>query len=382
MTKGKTVSDCGRLLNLIQTANRIDGAVSLVNYPTGLCTVRRQRILNISRVSAMKPAAGPCGPEQFPWLWEFLQGHFANPEHRPLDHFLAWLQRAYGALLEHRRDMGQALFICGPRQNGKTLLAVRIIAPMLGEVYADPFDYLCGRTSFNSELFDAYLWCLNDADSPREGEKGSVLSKIKDTVVNPHHSYHRKFGDRAQVDWLGRLVVTLNDDPASVGLLPEVNSNTVDKLCFFASQTYGKEWPSNKVIETTLDKELPFFCRWLLDWAPPADVIENSRVGVKSYFDPHVLETSRRQGYAYNFRELLQNWVRASWQEALQEKILTPTELMANLNGCEPVAALARDWKVPQAAKALTTLARDGRSGVTYNDGADRSFTIHRSILD
>ena len=99
-------------------------------------------------------------------------------------------------------------------------------------------------------------------------------------------------------------------------------------------------------------------------------------------FDPHVLETSRRQGYAYNFRELLQNWVRASWQEALQEKILTPTELMANLNGCEPVAALARDWKVPQAAKALTTLARDGRSGVTYNDGADRSFTIHRSILD
>lgn len=380
VTKGKTVSDCGRLLNLIQKANRVDAAVSLVNYPPGLCTVRRQRLLNISRVQALQPGPGPVTTAEFPWLWDFLQGHFARPEHKPLDHFLAWLQRAYRALLEHRRDMGQALFLCGPRQNGKTLLALRIIAPMLGETYADPFDYLTGRTSFNSELFESFLWCLNDADSPRDGEKGSVLSKIKDTVVNPAHNYHRKFGDRAQVDWQGRLVVTLNDDPGSVALLPEVNSNTADKLCFFASQGYSKPWPSNRVIEQTIADELPKFARWLLDWEAPAEVIENSRVGVKSFFDPHVLETSRRQSYAYNFRELLVSWVRCSWAEEAT-KTLTPTELMAHLNGCEPVAALARDWKVPTAARALTTLARDPHSGVIHNDGAERSFTLHRNLL-
>lgn len=381
VTKGKTVSDCGRLLNLIQTANRIDAAVSLVNRPPGLNQIRQQRVLNITRVTAMAPASGTFTTADFPWLWEFLSGHFANPEQRPLEHFLAWLQRAYKALLERRPYMGQALFICGPRQNGKTLLALKVVAPLLGEVYADPFDYLTGRTSFNSELFDSFLWVLNDADSPRDGEKGSVLSKIKDTVVNPTHQSHRKYGDKAQVDWQGRLVVTLNDDPASVGLLPEVNSNTADKMSFYASQAYVKGWPSNHVIEATLEKELPLFARWLVDWAAPEDVIENSRVGVKSYFDPHVLETSRRQSYSYNFRELLVNWVRAAWADEL-EKVVTPTELMAHLNNCEPVAALARDWKVPYAARALTTLARDPHSGITYNDGADRSFTIHRKILD
>lgn len=380
--KGMSISPCGKLLNLIQSANRVDSALSLVNYPPGVVTVRRQRILNTTRAHAMPPADGTKTPDDFPWLWEFLNGHFARPEERPLEHFLAWLQRAYRALLERRRDMGQALFICGPKQNGKTLLCLRIIAPMLGDGYADPFHYLTGRTSFNAELFDHFLWCLNDADSPRDGERGSVLSKIKDTVVNPSHNYHKKFGDPAQVDWLGRLVVTLNDDPGSVALLPEVNSNTHDKLCFFASRPYGRPWPANHVIEATLDKELPAFCRWLLDWAPPADVLENSRVGVASFFDSHVLETSRRQGYAYNFRELLVNWVRASWAPEETEKVCTPTELMAHLNGCDPVAALARDWKVPVVAKALTTLARDAVSGITYNDGRDRSFTIHRSILD
>jgi hypothetical protein len=382
VTKGKSISDCGRLLNLIQTANRVDAAVSLVNWSPGLCTVRGQHLLNITRVRAMQPAEGPVTTEAFPWLWDFLQGHFAHPEARPLDHFLAWLQRSYRALLERRLDMGQALFLCGPRQNGKTLLATRIVAPLLGEVYADPFEHLTGRTSFNSELFDSYLWCLNDADSPRDGEKGSVLSKIKDAVVNPSHAYHRKFGDKLQVDWVGRLVVTLNDDPASVALLPEVNSNTADKLCFFASKNYSKEWPTNREIEATLDKELPKFARWLLDWNTPKDLLENSRVGVKSYFDPHVLETSRRQSYSYNFRELIVNWVRMTWGVGELEKTMTPTELMANLTSCDPVAALAREWRVPQAARALTTLARDPNSGVVYNDGSERTFTIHRKIIE
>ncbi len=380
--KAKSISDCGRLLNTIQQANRVDAALSLVNYPPGLVTIRRQRLLNTTRVRALPPAEGAFTTLDFPWLWEFLQGHFAFPENRPLEHFLAWLKRAYGALLERQRLMGQALFLCGPRQNGKTLLATKIIAPMLGEGYADPFDYLTGRTTFNSELFDNFLWCLNDADSPREGERGSVLSKIKDTVVNPSHQYHQKFGDRAQVDWQGRLLITLNDDPGSVALLPEVNSNTADKLCFFASKNYAKAWPSNREIESTLEKELPKFCRWLLTWEVPEDVLEASRVGVKSYFDPHVLETSRRQGYAYNFRELLVNWVRVSWIPEETEKVLTPTELMAYLTACEPIAVLARDWKVPTVARAMTTLARDTNSGITYNDGADRSFTIHRTIIN
>ena len=60
-------------------------------------------------------------------------------------------------------------------------------------------------------------------------------------------------------------MVTLNDDPQSIGILPEVNFNTSDKLMFFSSLPYEKQWPERDELESTIERELPFFARWLLD---------------------------------------------------------------------------------------------------------------------
>lgn len=381
--KGQTISPAGKMLNLIQKSRRIDIAMPLVNYRPGVQKVRGQEVLNTSRIKALTPAEGTAVPERdFPWLWHFLQNHFApHPDGKnPLDHFLAWLQRAYVGLHEFRPLMGQATFVCGPKANGKTLLGLRVISPLLGNNFADPYPWLRGQTSFNAELFHSYLWVLNDVDSPKDGERHTLLSRVKDLVVNPSHHYNVKFGAQGQMDWTGRLFATLNDDPASVGLLPEVNSNTQDKLMFFRSQPYPGEWPANVVVEATLKKELPFFARWLLDWSAPKAVKEGSRVGVVSYFDPSIDEHSRQQTSAYSFAELLDTWIACSWEEEQLERKGNPTTLMGELNNCVAIQAMAREWKITQIAKALTTLARSSDSRVRLLPGPERIFVIHRHI--
>jgi hypothetical protein len=376
--KNETISEAGRVLVYLQNQRRVDAAAPLVNRGPGLQTVLTKTVLNTTRVRALPPAPEPCGPEKFPWLQQFLVNHFAEPYNGPLDHFLAWLQRGYEGLLNYKSLMGQAVFICGPKNNGKTLLALRVCRMLFGGVAADPLDHFCGRTPFTSDLYEVYFWSLNDADTPKEAERATLLAKIKDAVVNPTHSYHPKFCDRATIEATIRFLATLNDDPQAVGLLPEVNSNTADKMMFFRSQPYQGVFPANHELEAVIDGELPYFARWLLDWQAPDCVLERSRMGVRSYFDPKVLTYSRQQSSSYNLSELVSQWIHVNWPEDQLEWEGTPTKLLSSLGTCEPLVTIIRDWTVYRVAKALTTLARDPESGITLLETSGRNFRITR----
>lgn len=386
VVKGETASDCDHVLAHIQTANRVHGAGPLVNYRPGVVRSGDKRILNTTRLRPVVPADLPG---DWAWIRSFLEGHFAGHEgHDPLNHFLAWLQRAYISLRDYRPLMGQALFLCGPKHNGKTLLMERIVKPLLGNISANPYDWLCGHTRFNDELFQAFLWSINDEEAPDERERKKFLARLKASVVNPTHTYEPKFCSRVNVEHTGRLVVTLNDDPQAVGLLPEASSNTADKMCFFRSQPFAGVWGTNREIEETIAAELPAFARWLLDWTAPETVLEKTRMGVKSYYDPDILALSRQQMYSFNLRELLVVWVRASelfsdtgegtptesWEG-------TPTALLSELATCAALTSVTREWTVAGVARSLTTLARDPDSGIEFVAGSSRLFRIKKSYF-
>lgn len=380
--RGQGVSDVDRVLNHLQISNRVEGAAPLINYAPGVVEVNCRRMLNIANLSVVRPAEGPCGPEAFPFLWQFLQGHFARPELLPLDHFLAWLRRSYESMLFYRRLMGQAVFLCGPKNNGKTLLCMRVVAPLLGNRWADPMDYLTGETAFSDNLFESSLLAVNDEDAPKsETARQRMLTRLKALVVNPSHTYHPKFRARLSVEWTGRIFVTANDDPGSVGILPEVSVNTADKLMFFASQAFSGVWPARHELEATLERELPFFACWLLNsYAPPAEVLSNDRCGVKSYFDPVILDLSSHQANAFNLAELLETWMRSAviWGEAGERKewIGSPTALLSELSTCETTAAIARNYTQAQVARALTSLARQKSPLVSFSSATGREFRI------
>lgn len=379
--KGATISPAETLLNTVQIQNRVNAAVPLINYRPGIVTLKSQRFLNTSSLQALIPEEGlPGNPEEeFPFTWTFLNGLFARPENKPLEHFLAWLKRSYIAFKDYRKDSGQVVFLCGPKANGKTLLTMRIVNPLLGDRDGDPYEFLIGG-GFNSDLFECGLWAINDAHAPRnQGESGSVLAKIKNVAVNTSHTYHKKFGLQTSVERIGRLMVTLNDDPQAVSMLPEVTPSTEDKMSFFASKQYGGTFGSNHDVEKTLRQELPFFARWLLNWQPPAVVLTNDRMGVESFYDPEILKHSRQQTYWHNFLELINVWKTSlnGQNEVFEPWTGTATELLGYLTTNPVTDKVAQNWKVGSAAKALTALAADSTSGISLdNSGTERIFTI------
>jgi hypothetical protein len=385
--KGATQSDVERVLDHIQVNCRVQGAAPLINYPPGIVEFGPDRILNTARLNVTQPIAGTSDPEKdFPWIWNFLKGLFPRLELLPLDHFLCWLRRSYRVVLQHQRFMGQAVFICGPKNNGKTLLCLRIVAPLLGGRHANPIEYMTGEASFNAELFEAALLAINDEDSPgTEAARKRMLAKLKGLVVNPVHKYHAKFEKAVTIDWVGRIFVTLNDDPGSVGMLMEVENNTKDKQMFFASQPYKGVFPPQDELEPRIANELPLFAHWLLNvYQPPKEVLSDDRMGVKSYFDPRILELSHQQTFASNLAELLKVWVRvdAYWgpeDKPVAEWVGTPTDLLTCLQTCDATAGVAREWKQHSVAKSLTALAKHDGSGVKFNGENGREFKILRA---
>lgn len=383
--KGVVVSDAERVLHYIQgPAGWINGAAPFVNYKPGIVHMNGKRYLNISTFQPLQPAEKITGDPtvDFPFFWKFLNGYFARPELRPMDHYLGWLQRFYDAVLNYKPLMGQAMFHCGPHGNGKTLLGIRVVAALCSGRFSTPMDYFYGDTNFNDEIFETPLILINDEDAPKnEGAKNRFAARLKAWTVNPNHTYHPKYCARLCVDWTGRIYITLNEDPNSVGVLPEVNSNTFDKMSFFASQAYAGEWPANT--ELLLANELPKFARWLLDcWKLPADLknTTDSRMGVKSYYDPVILDLSKQQGYAFNLVELLKIWVQISEDIRKEGWTGTPSELITRLSASTELAVLLKDWSVARLAKNLTTLARMEGTGVTYDEGR-RTFKINPETI-
>lgn len=384
--RGQTASDAERILHYIQSTNRVSGVAPLINYRPGLVTLDGNRILNTSTIRALEPAEKEnVIPEDFPWLWNFLNGLFDRPDLHSLDHFLAWLRRAYLAGRDYRKAMGQAVFLCGPRENGKSLLCYHIVKPLLGNRLANPYDYFVGLTPFNSDLFETPLLAINDEEATtREDTRQKFIARIKSFVVNPSHAYHPKFCNRINIEWTGRIFITLNDDPASVGLLPEVNHNTHDKLMYFASRPFQGQWDETHVTEGRIAAELPFFARWLLNWNPPLEVINPGRMGVKSFFDPRILEFSKQQGPAYVLLELIKIWCLDGpyWNDDKTEWVGTASELINQFSIVDHLHTLLREWNSQRAAKSLTTLARVSNTGISFIEGkGQRQFKIDRKQI-
>lgn len=383
--KGSTLSDVDRVLDHIQRQNRVSGAAPLINYPTGIVDLTGRRLLNTAHLTFPEyPADATGDPSQYPFIWEVLNSIFVQREGEtnPLDHFLAWLQRSVWALRYHQRLLlGQTLFVCGAKNAGKSLLGYQLLEPLLGGKSANPVEYFKGLTTFSEDLLHSGLLMINDEAPPKnEAERSSFTHAMKGWVVNPTHTYHPKFMAKLDIPWNGRLYNSLNDDPLSVGLLPEVNENTADKMMFLLAKPFHRPWPNDT--ESSFKKEVPYF-NFAIDktWKAPQEVLTDDRMGVVSYFDKVLLETSQTQMYSYNLIELIKRWVKTCWDVKETEWVGTPTELVSTMSIHEGLSHLLREWTVPKVAKSLATAARIKGTGVEFAGEGQRTFKITKEHL-
>jgi hypothetical protein len=382
--KGQTQSEIGELLNYIQTVNRVLGAAPMINYPPGIVEIENERILNLSALKPTQPVKPPRSfKEDAPFLHWFFVEHKCVGE--GTDHLLFWTLRSSQNYRYFRRELGQAIFICGPVNSGKTLLNMRILAPLLGGKTSDPMKYLMGETGFTDDLFSAGLLAVNDSDYPKnEALRLKVLQGYKDWVVNPKHVYHPKFQKKLSIESVSRICATLNDSADAAGALPEVNISTQDKFMFFRMKAVPPgTFPSKTELEATIARELPYFIWWLEnEWQCPPEILlpDGERTGCTSYYDPFILKMSQTQTYSSNLLEILNLFI--SVHEDFQEGACgffegSPTDILSALQRCNETATISKEWKQQMMARNLLGLSKIKGSGVSLaRDESGRYFRI------
>lgn len=314
--------------------------------------------LNISIVQALTPATegGEAWGDKFEWIAEFLLRLFGE---EPLPYFLSWLARTYQGALQHDPKRGQALFIAGPSGVGKSFLSERILAPLLGG-RAEATEYLMGKTQFNKNVFKYGLLFVDDAQPLADRRAHGLFSAIiKQLSANDEFTYTAKYQDSVKISWLGRVVVTLNDDPESLGMLPDVTISNKDKLMFFRVQ--GKEM-EEKDPGAKVEKELPYFARYLSKYETPEECRGTPRYGVKCWLESELYAESQARGAGETFREVFMLFLDIYFQFRKGEskvRLEGPSELRGSATEIFQLMKLQEG-----VSKVLEGLVKEGNIGV------------------
>ena len=323
-----------RALEFVETCQNTYYAGALAGYKAGIYTINERRILVTSSPHFVDPVPG-----SWDTLAAIFDGLLGAEQCR---WFYPWLRIAIeaGRLNRHRR--GQALIIAGPPNCGKSLLQA-IITELLGGRSASPFAFLCGRTEFNSETFAAEHLTIEDqaaSSDPRVRKKFG--HELKTLVANLKHRCHAKNREALDLTPIWRVSITLNDDPASLLVLPQWEDGLADKLMLFHARAFkmpvDTSMPAGEeTLWRQIRSELPAFVHHLETMAIPEDM-KDSRFGVRFYHNADLLALMDAQTDEMKLLELIDAKLFADPQAGPWEGFARELEEeLAGLSGLRPL---------------------------------------------
>lgn len=280
----------------------VNYAGPLGGYRPGLHEVLTARVLVTRGPKLIEPADGRWGT-----LRDFL-GQLLGDQAR---YFCAWVKVAVASLRRGTPPWapGQLLAVAGPPGAGKSTLQ-SLITPLLGGRVSSPWDYLAGKTNFNSHIYAAEHGLIGDVNpeiSPRA--RRAFGASIKKLVAEPVHDVHGKGRPAITLTPFLRISLTLNDEPNSLHVLPPLDSDVAGKILLLRSEAVDFEKLTRKFRDwhayyAQLVKELPAFLFYLRRWAIPA-TIADQRYGVVSFKDVDLVERVQAISQEENFLETL-----------------------------------------------------------------------------
>ena len=296
--KGQRLSEVEKVLLYINTNRRIDGVGPFIFRDETIVSFDGKTILNTSRNKPTPPAMNGA-PANFPFIHNFLGNLFDKKvkvagNATQLELFFAWLQRFYLAAHQKKKLSGHCLILSGPTGRGKTLLSKRIVGGLVGGS-EDASNYLTGQTNFNKNLTESPLWTVDDTSSASDWRQNRKMTDlIKRSVANPFVESRAMYRDPQEVEWNGRLMISLNEDAASLSIVPQQDSSNRDKVIGLRiREDSPQEFPDNDTLEAQIKSELPFFAKWILTWKRPLELSGKSRYGVDAWFHPHLRDAAR-----------------------------------------------------------------------------------------
>lgn len=372
----ETASEVEHALFQIQTVHRIDATAPFLHTEEQFVEWNGETYLNINRRRPMNPAPEGYGnPDNFPWLFEFFNNFFdrhAEDLVNPRDSYLAEICRSYRALLTSRPVQGHALIICGPAGWGKSLLNTFILRQIFGSA-TDAGDFLVKGSNFNKALGDSFIWYIDDNQSAGTMTAHKAFSEmLKKHVATPEVSVQPKFHDSRVIPWFGRIMVSCNDDPDSVSIIPDLDINSADKICLYrVNAEWRAKFHENFEMEAIILEELPFFLRWLLDEFKTDPAIldtANPRYGLKVYHHPGLVQTARESSGHFRMAQIIDIFRAQFVREDREGKYIegTSTEiLMELLKPDSDTAPLMRGMTPNYFGRLLSSLAKQ-EAGVPW----------------
>jgi hypothetical protein len=309
--KNQVLTEIEQAVLAISNHNRVDEIAPVVFSSERIVEHNGHRILNSASIEPIEPA-DDGDPALWPfmnvWLSQMFIPAYGITGPRPAtDYLFAWIKRFYLAVLNRKFSQGQALLLVGPTNKGKSLLSNKVISAMVGGL-ADASEYLSGQTKFNKDLARVAAWVIDDTVSAASfQDQRRATELIKRAVANPRIEYHAKYVDAVSIPWTGRVILSLNMDANSLSVIPALDSSNRDKLLALRiSDAATSNFPSNNILEDIIDKELPHFCKYILDWVVPQDIEVYSRFGIESYIDESIASAAYDNSSRSSIAELVE----------------------------------------------------------------------------
>lgn len=305
----QTASEAEHVLNTVQKLRQIKAAAPIVHDKRESVMINGERYLNTSMIEVVKPADTGDAAD-FPWLKEFFDNIWEEPKATQRDHFFMWLRHFYSNALAGTPAQGHGVIIAGAPSSGKTFMNHQILGRIFGG-HSDASNFLMGKTAFNKENAQVGLWAMDDAQGAGTWEtKSALAAAMKQHIANPEVRCEGKGTNSFTIPWNGRIIAGVNTDNESLGFIPNLNINILDKLMlFWWTDKWRAVFLPNKGSESVVASEIPYFLRWLLDWKEPAELISRDpRYHVKPYHHPNMLKHAHDSSPEARLAELMLEW--------------------------------------------------------------------------
>lgn len=282
-----TLSPADQAVYHIEEFQAVDFVGAIGGFRMGRHQVGSAHILIDSEPTFIVPQKGE---------WDMLRGILENMLGTvQVVYLYGWLKMALQMFKEQTWMAGQALVLCGPPASGKNLLAFLIQKLFGGREPGKPYDFMTQGTTFNGDVIGAELLTIEDEVTHTNLKKRLAFgAKIKGLAVNKAHRVHKKFMNGITATPLQRLVISLNDEPERVIILPPIEPDIADKMMIFKVEKHDMPMPTDtpaaeKAFGDALLAQLPAFVDFLDQWEIPSH-LKASRMGITHYHHPDILE--------------------------------------------------------------------------------------------
>ena len=356
--KNQELSEVDKAFYMIHNEKRVDAALPFAMVKQHIVRYDNQTYFNTSNIRCMKPAEGEQKwGENFPVMADWMDTIFGEEQ---LKYEIAWLHCAYKGALLGKPEKGHAHFLVGEPNCGKTLYNTTVLAGLFGG-HIKASEYLVGKQdTFNEHLFTKFLWTVDDeAPTASKAMHTSFTAKIKEHVANNEFLMHGKFKTPGRAKWCGRLSITLNDDPVSLRILPDLDMSVKDKVMIFRMKPFGK---FTRTFKDQIQKELPYFAKFVHDFVIPDEMLD-VRFGVRAYIEESIQDISEADSQWGPIVELLRMFREIYYDKHNAEEkdwVGTTSDLMMRLSGIERANILLRDVNPNRLGWGLRHLLKIG----------------------